>query len=124
EYLKGRGQRETVEYFLKGSPGDFARWPAQTVNYLESHDDSTLLDKLAENEGNAGENPTLGDRRRIHLGIALLLMSVGIPMFAQGMEFLRTKQGKRNTYLDGEANALDFLRQSRFSGTVRYFEEW
>ena len=44
EYVRGRGTPEKFEYFVKGSPGSFAAWPAQTVNYTESHDDKTWID--------------------------------------------------------------------------------
>lgn len=124
EYLIGRGSQETIVHFITGSPGDFACWPAQTVNYLESHDDSTLLDKLTENTDRNGEDPTIVDRRRMHLGIAIMMISIGIPMFAQGVEMLRSKQGKANTYQDEGANSLDFTRWSHFSGTSQYFRDW
>lgn len=124
EYLMMRGSQETLRYFMTGSPGDFALWPAQTVNYLESHDDYALLDKLTENPEHDGGEPTANDRRRMHLGIAILMMSVGIPMFAEGIDMLRSKQGKGNTYLDGETNALDYTRWARFSATSEYFRDW
>lgn len=124
EFVRGGGSRGSYEYFLKGSPWHFAHWPAQTVNYTESHDDRVWIDVITENAGFDGYHPTANDRRRTHIMIAVLLMSVGIPMVAQGQDFLRSKRGLTNTYLRGDINALDYRQVSRFSGTHAYFAEW
>ncbi len=124
EYVRGRGTAEQFEYFLKGSPWYWAKWPAQTVNYTESHDDRTWIDVITENADGNGDNPTLHDRRRTHLMAAILFASVGIPMIAAGQDFLRSKQGVNNTYLRGDLNALDYDRLARFPGTHAYFADW
>lgn len=124
EYVCGRGTAEQFEYFLKGSPWYWAKWPAQTVNYTESHDDRTWIDVITENADGNGDNPTLHDRRRTHLMAAILFASVGIPMVAAGQDFLRSKQGVNNTYLRGDLNALDYARIARFPGTHAYFADW
>jgi len=124
EYVHGRGAAERLEYFLKGSPWHYALWPAQTVNYTESHDDRTWIDVITENREHNGLRPTLGDVRRTHLMAAILFASIGIPMVAAGQDFLRSKQGVSNTYQRGELNALDYRRLARFSGTHAYFAEW
>jgi pullulanase len=49
EYVRGESPAERLEYFLRGSPWYFAKWPAQTVNYTESHDDRTWLDSITQN---------------------------------------------------------------------------
>jgi pullulanase len=56
--VRGAAPAERLEYFLRGSPWYFAKWPAQTVNYTESHDDRTWLDSITENPGFDGTNPT------------------------------------------------------------------
>ncbi len=124
DYVHGRGSAGSLEYFLKGSPWHFAFWPAQTVNYTESHDDSTWIDSITENPDRNGLNPTHNDRRRTHLMAAILFASVGIPLIAAGQDFLRSKQGVNNTYLRGDLNALDYRRMARFPGTHRYFADW
>ena len=124
EYVRGNGAADKLEYFLKGSPWHFAYWPAQTVNYTESHDDRTWLDMITENQNNNGQNPTHNDRRRTHLMAAILFASVGIPLLAQGQDFLRSKYGVNNTYLRGDLNALDYRRQARFPATHAYFADW
>ena len=123
-YVRGEGAREGFEYFLKGSPWYFAKWPAQTVNYTESHDDRTWIDVITENADGNGHNPTANDRRRTHLMCAVLMSSVGIPMLAAGQDFLRAKQGVTNTYQRGDLNALEYRRIFRFPTTFRYFADW
>jgi pullulanase/glycogen debranching enzyme len=55
---------------------------------------------------------------------AILFMSVGIPMLAEGQDFLRSKGGLGNTYLRGDVNALDYRRMYRYLGTHAYFADW
>ena len=124
DYVRAAGAPERMEYFLRGSPWYFAKWPAQTVNYTESHDDRTWIDMITENANNDGYAPTPTDRRRTHLMAALLFMSLGIPMIAAGQDFLRSKHGVNNTYLRGDLNALDYRRLYRFLGTHAYFADW
>jgi pullulanase len=124
EYVKGTGAAARMEYYLKGSPWYFAKWPAQTVNYTESHDDRAWLDMITENPNFDGSAPTSRDRLRTHLMAALLFMSVGIPMISAGQDFLRSKHGVSNTYLRGDLNALDYRRLYRNLGTHSYFADW
>ena len=124
DYVRGAGSAERMEYFIRGSPWYFAKWPAQTVNYTESHDDRCWLDSITENPNFDGSAPTANDRRRTHLMAALLFMSLGIPMIAAGQDFLRSKHGVSNTYQRGDLNALDYRRLYRHLGTHAYFAEW
>ncbi len=124
DYVRGGGTAERAEYFLRGSPWYFAKWPAQTVNYTESHDDRTWIDMITENGNHDGFAPTANDRRRTHLMAAMLFMSIGIPMIAAGQDFLRSKHGINNTYLRGDLNALDYRRLYRHLGTHAYFADW
>ncbi|HWA11016.1 MAG TPA: alpha-amylase family glycosyl hydrolase [Opitutaceae bacterium] len=124
EFVRGGGRREEFEYYLKGSPWYYAKWPAQTVNYVESHDDKTWIDLITENADGNGQSPTSNDRRRTHLMAAVLFASIGIPMISAGQDFLRSKQGANNTYQRGDLNALDYRRLYRFPGTHAYFADW
>ncbi len=124
DYVRGRGTAERLEYFLRGSPWYFAKWPAQTINYTESHDDRTWIDVITENADGNGYHPTANDQRRTHLMAAILFMSLGIPMVSAGQDFLRSKHGINNTYLRGDLNALDYRRLYRHLGTHAYFADW
>jgi pullulanase len=123
-FVRGGGSRGSYEYFLKGSPWHFAKWPAQTVNYTESHDDRVWIDVITENHNFDGFQPTANDRRRTHLMVAMLMMSIGIPMLAAGQDFLRSKRGVNNTYQRGDLNALDYFRLFRYPSTHAYFADW
>ena len=124
DYVRGRGDAARMEYFLRGSPWYFAKWPAQTVNYTESHDDRAWIDAITEHSHHNGFTPTENDRRRTHLMAALLFMSIGIPMISAGQDFLRSKHGVNNTYQRGDLNALDYRRLHRHLGTHAYFADW
>ncbi|HAV13344.1 MAG TPA: glycoside hydrolase family 1, partial [Opitutae bacterium] len=123
DYVCGKGNQETIQYFLSGSPSS-TRFVAQTVNYTESHDDHCWLDRITERKGHDASDPTSLDRRRTHLMASILFTALGVPMIAQGQDFLRSKRGISNTYQRGDVNALDYNRRYVFSGTHGYFRDW
>ncbi len=120
DYVRGNGNQDAIKYFLAGSPGSFASWPAQTVNYTESHDDRTWIDMITERPEHNGHDPLEVDCRRTHLMFATLMMSYGIPMLSQGQDFLRSKHGITNSYQMGDINALDYARLLYYTHTHGY----
>ena len=124
DWVRGGRDVATIAHFLSGSPGNFALTPAGTVNYTESHDDRCWLDRITENPGNDGTNPTPDDIARTRLMFACLFASLGVPMFAAGQEFLRTKSGANNTYLRGDFSRLTKDRLDRFADTREYVRGW
>lgn len=124
KYVRGEGGFEGIAYFLAGSMGHLSAWPAQSVNYSESHDDRCWLDKITENGDGNGHHLTTNDRRRTHLMLATLMMSIGIPMLSAGQDFLRSKYGHNNTYLEGDINALDYARTLEYPATTAYARAW
>lgn len=123
KYVKGRGSQDTIRHFVAGSPGT-TRFAAQTINYTESHDDHCWMDRITERPKSDGSDPTVLDRRRTHLMASLLFVSLGVPMLAEGQDFLRSKRGVENTYQRGDLNALDYNRRFVYSGTHGYFRDW
>lgn len=123
-YVREEGEGAELIPFMQGSREHFAAFPAQTVNYLCSHDDRVWIDKITENPDCDGSFPTANDRRRTHLAIAVLMASVGIPMLHAGDDFLYSKGGLNNTYLNGPVNALPYQRMRFFSGTHDYVRQW
>lgn len=94
--------------------------PSQSVNYVESHDNHTLWDKL---------NVCLSDEdeeviEKVHrLGTAIVLLSQGIPFLHSGQEFLRTKKGDGNSYRSpDEINWLDWNRRQKYIDQVEYIK--
>lgn len=123
KYVKGEGSQDIIRHFVAGSPGT-TRFAAQTINYTESHDDHCWLDRITERPKHNGDDPTLLDRRRTHLMASLLFTSLGVPMLAEGQDFMRSKHGISNTYQRGDVNALDYNRRFVYSGTHGYFRDW
>ncbi len=98
---------------------NFCSEPWETVNYVTSHDNLTLWDKLCKS------NP--GDSRKARIKMdrlaqAIILTSQGIPFITGGEEFLRTKYGNNNSYNAGdEINKLKWERKTEFLETFRYY---
>jgi pullulanase/glycogen debranching enzyme len=123
DYVCGQGNQDSIQYFLAGSPSS-SRFAAQTINYTESHDDQCWMDRITERGEQDGSDPTLLDRRRTHLMASVLFASLGVPMLAEGQDFMRSKLGISNTYQRGDVNALDYNRRLVYSGTHAYFRNW
>ncbi len=123
-YVKGDVPGDDLRHYLKGSPEHWARYPGQTVNYTQSHDDHAWIDRVTENPDGNGMEPTENDIARTHLMAAILFSSLGVPMIAAGQDFLHSKQGVANTYQRGDLNALDYGRLRHYRRTHDYFREW
>ncbi|UII55242.1 type I pullulanase [Cytobacillus spongiae] len=116
---------ESAKQVLAGSIGIDKREqglfsePFQSVNYVESHDNHTLWDKLTvcfpdEDELN---------RKRHRLASVMVLLSQGIPFLHSGQEFFRTKKGVGNSYQSpDEINQLDWDRKTIFAENVAYLK--
>jgi len=106
-FIKGQGRSDDVLKAITGSTELWTSNPLQSVNYFESHDDMALTDELSMTAGRDGRLLNMADAARNRLAATLLFTSLGIPMVAEGQEFLRSKHGIRNTFADGDPiNAL------------------
>ncbi|MGK0309391.1 MAG: pullulanase/glycogen debranching enzyme [Lentimonas sp.] len=123
KYVCGEGTSEMIQYYLSGSPHS-SRFAAQTINYTESHDDHCWIDRITEQPEQDGSSPTWLDQRRTHLMASVLFASLGVPMLAEGQDFMRSKLGIANTYKLGDVNALNYERRLLYSGTHAYFRDW
>jgi isoamylase len=115
---------------VTGSPDLFGgRGPAASVNFVDVHDGFTLHDLYAYDQqenaqpfpygpSSGGSNDNLswdqgGDAVRqaqaARTGLALVMVSAGVPLLAGGDEVLRTQYGNNNAYnLDTDKNWLDW----------------
>ncbi len=123
-YIQGNLSPGELFHLIQGSPDDYASWPAQTVNYTESHDDRVWIDVITENSDFNGSVPTINDLRRTHMMAAILMASIGIPMVHAGQDFLFSKHGVNNTYQRGDLNALNYERRLDYGVTAAYFRGW
>ncbi|TDO94388.1 pullulanase [Halanaerobium saccharolyticum] len=98
----------------------FALHPGESINYLESHDNLTLWDKLARSCPGANEQ----QRQKIHkLGQMILFTSQGVPFIPAGTEFLRTKFGDKNSFDSGiEVNELKWERKTTYREHFNYIK--
>ncbi|MYM70247.1 DUF3372 domain-containing protein [Pseudoduganella sp. FT55W] len=102
-----------IDYF--GQQAGFAAQPAETINYVEAHDNQTLFDL---NAYKLPQNTSLADRVRAqNLGAAITVLSQGVPFLHAGQEILRSKSMDRDSYDAGDwFNQLDYSYQSNNFG--------
>ncbi len=97
----------------------FTQNPDETVNYVTSHDNYTLWDRI-----NAAEpNWTLEQKKAAQkFANAIILTSQGVPFLAGGVEFARTKGGNGNSYNAGDiVNGFDWSRLKTFKDVDEYY---
>ena len=73
----------------------FAANPAETINYINSHDDLIIYDDMRRAFPYMDKE---GIERLNKLAFSILFTSQGIPFIHAGNEFLRTKNMRNNTY--------------------------
>ncbi len=162
--------RDTIQQFVRGDYGIVAELmtrlygscdlfpddryhscrPWQSINYVTSHDGSTLYDLVSyeqkNNWANGHENTDgwseykwncghEGDvdvprevvqlrKRQVKNLFCLLMLSNGIPMFRMGDEFLQTQGGNNNAYnQDNETSWLDWRRLEEHRDVFRFAKE-
>jgi pullulanase len=95
------------------------RHSAQSINYVECHDNSTLFDKLSI----ANPEDTLVEKlKRIQLINAVVMLAFGIPFFHMGQEVGLTKHGDHNSYQSGDRiNRMDVQYLDERAHMVDYF---
>ncbi len=123
--------------------------PFQSVNYIASHDGSTLYDLVSyndkhneanghnnsdgptefscnngwEGELNAPQEVLALRKRQIKNFCCLLMLSAGTPMFRMGDEFMQTQGGNNNPYnQDNETSWLDWQRLESNEEVFRFFQ--
>ncbi|MCL1991088.1 MAG: type I pullulanase [Defluviitaleaceae bacterium] len=90
--------------------------PAQTINYVECHDNHTFWDRA--NMSNAQESDETRRKRQL-LATAMVIFAQGIPFLHAGQEFFRTKKGVENSYQDSDdINAMDWERAATYQKEI------
>ena len=112
-YANGKPSKTNANKVIFGIQGGIktpaASWfvnDAMVVNYVSSHDNNTLWDKLLASNPDA----TVAERLAINrLCAATVLLSRGTPFFLAGEEMLRSKDGDSNSYMSSdEVNSLNW----------------
>jgi pullulanase len=102
----------------------FAKWQttsaAQSVNYVESHDNLTIADKISASV--KGATPaTIAQLSQFTSSI--ILLAQGVPFIQAGQEFLRSKNGNENSYNSDDAtNSLKWSTKAKTASTTEYFK--
>ncbi|MCM3619511.1 type I pullulanase [Sutcliffiella horikoshii] len=92
--------------------------PVQSINYIESHDNHTMWDKISV--CNSHEDEKIRMKRHL-LATSIILLAQGIPFLHAGQEFYRTKGGEENSYKSPDTvNNLDWQRKEQHLKSVRY----
>lgn len=129
----GMERRENVKFGITGACGHtgvnckemtppgkpWAGRPGQSINYVESHDNLTLWDRLLCTHAHESDE----ERIKIHrLCACLILTSQGIPFLHAGQDFLRTKYGDHNSYRSPDhVNQLDWFRKAQYLDVFHYY---
>ncbi len=80
---------------------------AQSINYVESHDNQTLFDKLTASTTGANAATII---KMDQMSAVIVYLSEGVPFIQAGQEFLRSKGGNGNSY-----NASDDVNSLKWS---------
>ena len=109
-----------VDYSTSISTKWVTSYPGQSVNYVESHDNMTLVDKIKASVKDA--NPSdIAQLSQFSTSIAFL--SQGLPFMQAGQEFLRSKNGDTNSYKSSDAiNSLKWDTRKSNMATVNYYK--
>ena len=92
----------------------------QTVQYVEAHDNLNLYDKLMRSLPHETEENL---KKRVKLANSLVMFAHGMPFFELGQEFLRSKNGNKNSYNAGDGdNSVKWDLVNKNSDAVEYFK--
>lgn len=95
--------------------------PKETINYINSHDDLIIYDKIKKTFPHMAEE----DRIKVNkFAFSILFTSQGIPFLHEGNEFLRTKYMISNTYnKPSSINAMDWSLKEKNIDFYNYFKD-
>ena len=94
--------------------------PGQSVNYVESHDNLTLADKLTASV--KGVTPA-GVAQLSQFASSVAFLAQGVPFLQAGQEFVRSKNGNENSYnADDATNSLKWSTKVKYAATTKYYQ--
>ena len=103
-----------VDY--NGQPAGYAADPAETVTYVDAHDNETLFDALAFK---LPQGTSMADRVRMNtVSLSTVALSQGVVFWHAGTDLLRSKSLDRNSYDSGDwFNRVDWQRRENTFGS-------
>ena len=103
--------REDLDASFMGMP-EWAAQPSQCINYVSSHDNHTLFDRVALTAPEADRATRI---RMNNLAAAFSILSQGTPFFQAGEEMLRTKPDGKGGYDDNSYRADDSVNALKWA---------
>lgn len=141
-YMGGKGTAASVALGMTGSPlavkstavlsdqwnPAFTYDPEQTMNYVSIHDDLNLYDKITYSGVAGGATGAAGTMDKFAVG--MVLTSQGIPVIAEGDEFLRSKvvggdySTAGNSYNVGDnVNAIHWDDKTTNASVLKFYKD-
>ena len=105
-----------AEVDYNGQPAGYAADPAETVTYVDAHDNETLFDSLAFK---LPRGTSMADRVRMNtVSLSTVAFSQGVVFWHAGTDLLRSKSLDRNSYDSGDwFNRVDWQRRDHTFGS-------
>lgn len=95
------------------------KYSAQSVNYVECHDNMTFFDKCLY----MSDDTALIKKQQL-LATAMVILSQGVPFLHSGQEFFRTKDLDENSYISGdEINKIDWSLREENAKSVDFIKK-
>jgi len=114
-----QGLTGVIKAAVKGSIDTFAAQPEEVINYVTSHDNYVLWDKIVKSNGG---DPEYDRILMDELAQAIVMTAQGIAFMQGGEEFLRTKGGNDNSYNAGDSvNQFDWARKAQYVDVFNYY---
>ncbi len=99
----------------------FTSSPSETINYVNSHDNLILQDKLIKVFPKSSTDEIIKYNKFV---MSILFTSQGIPFIHAGNEFLRSKQMVKNSYKsDVSINGIDWSLKEKNIDFYKYMKE-
>jgi len=105
---------DEVDY--NGQPAGYAAEPADTVTYIDAHDNETLFDNL---QYKLPQGTSMAERVRMNtLALATTTFAQGVGFWHAGTDLLRSKSLDRNSFDSGDwFNRVDWSKQDSTWGS-------
>ncbi len=121
--LGSKARVDDVKNIVLGSSQNkfLFRYPAQSINYVECHDNHTFYDKAVKALGNASVEEI---KKRQRLATSMMILSQGVPFLHCGQEFYSSKKGVENSYKSGDViNQINWNLVDENKSDIEYLKE-
>lgn len=137
EFGDGDIQKGLAGSLKSTSYGGFTNHLGRSINYVECHDNNTLIDKLGSivlgykkaYKGNVlsalsrDETKLASAKAQDKLAAAFVFLAQGTPFINGGQEFLRTKNGDENSYSSNDTvNQIDISFKTTYSDVYNIYK--